>query len=229
MKVVSRDEWLSARKDLLTREKELTRLRDAVTAQRRDLPMVKLDEYVLDGPNGKTTLLKAFEGRRQLIVYHFMFGPDDTVGHNSCALMADNIAHPEHLNALDTTVALVSRAPLSKLLPFHQRMGWTIPWYSSFDSAFNYDFHVTNDESIAPVEYNYKDKATLIEKGTPWYVSGDWQGVSVFYRDADEVFHSYSAYERGIDGLVNTHNYLDLTPLGRQEHISDVAFHDTYE
>ena len=99
-------------------------------------------------------------------------------------------------------------------------MGWTIPWYSSFGSDFNYDFHVTNDESIAPVQYNYKDKATLIERGTPWYVSGEWQGLSVFLRDGDEVYHTYSAYERGIEALVNTYTYLDLTPLGRYRHIS---------
>jgi predicted dithiol-disulfide oxidoreductase (DUF899 family) len=107
-------------------------------------------------------------------------------------------------------------------------MGWTVPWYSSFGSDFNYDFHVTNDESVAPVQYNYKDKATLIEKSTPWYVSGEWQGVGVFLRDGDDVYHTYSAYERGIEGLVNTFNYLDLTPLGRQIHITDIKFHDSY-
>ena len=114
--------------------------------------------------------------------------------HNSCSLLVDNISH-EHLHALDTTIALVSRAPLSKLTPFKDRMGWTVPWYSSFGSGFNYDFHVTNDESVAPVEYNYKDKATLIEKGTPWYSSGEWQGLSVFLRDGDDVYHTYSAYD----------------------------------
>jgi predicted dithiol-disulfide oxidoreductase (DUF899 family) len=227
--ITSRDEWLRARKELLAAEKELTLRRDAVNELRRGLPMVKVDkDYVFDGPDGKVRLLDLFEGRRQLIVYHFMFGPDDTEGHNSCSLLVDNIAHEEHLHALDTTIALVSRAPLGKLAAFRERMGWTIPWYSSFGSDFNYDYHVTTDESVMPVEYNYKDKATLVAKGTPWYAEGEWQGLSVFLRDGDDVFHTYSAYERGIDGLVNTYNYLDLTPLGRQAHVTQFKLHDAY-
>jgi predicted dithiol-disulfide oxidoreductase (DUF899 family) len=228
-KIVSPDEWLTARKELLAEEKEVTLRQDALSARRRELPMVKLDkDYVLEGPDGKTSLLDAFEGRRQLIVYHFMFAPEDTEGHNSCSLLVDNISHEEHLHALDTTVALISRAPFSKLTPFKDRMGWTIPWYSSFGSDFNYDFHVTNDESVAPVEYNYKDKATLIAKDTPWYISGEWQGLSVFLRDGNDVYHTYSAYERGIDALVNTYTYLDLTPLGRQAHVTQFSLHDAY-
>jgi predicted dithiol-disulfide oxidoreductase (DUF899 family) len=227
--VVTRDEWLTARKKLLEEEKEVTLQQDALSARRRELPMVKLDKnYVFEGPQGKTTLLEAFDGRRQLIVYHFMFSPDDTEGHNSCSLLVDNISHEEHLHALDTTIALVSRAPLNKLTPFKHRMGWTVPWYSSFGSDFNYDFHVTNDEAVAPVEYNYKDKATLIEKGTPWYSSGEWQGLSVFLRHGDDVYHTYSAYERGLDALVNTYTYLDLTPLGRQAHVAQFSLHDAY-
>ncbi|MDT7799045.1 MAG: hypothetical protein QOI78_2478 [Actinomycetota bacterium] len=227
--IVSREEWLTARKDLLAEEKELTRRQDALSERRRGLPMVKVDkEYVFEGPGGKVRLLDLFEGRRQLIVYHFMFAPGDTEGHNSCALLVDNISHEEHLHALDTTIALVSRAPIGSLSAFRERMGWTIPWYSSFGSDFNYDYHVTNDESVTPVEYNYKDKATLTSKGTPWYVDGEWQGLSVFLRDGDEVYHSYSAYERGIDALVNTYSYLDLTPLGRQAHVTQFALHDTY-
>jgi predicted dithiol-disulfide oxidoreductase (DUF899 family) len=228
-KIVSPDEWLTARKEFLKEEKELTLRQDALSERRRELPMVKLDkDYVFEGPNGKTSLLDLFEGRRQLIIYHFMFAPEDAEGHNSCSLLVDNISHEEHLHALNTTIALISRAPLSKLTPFKDRMGWTIPWYSSFGSDFNYDLHVTNDESVAPVEYNYKDKATLIEKGTPWYVSGEWQGLSVFLRDGDDVYQTYSAYERGIDGLVNTYSYLDLTPLGRQAHVTQFSLHDTY-
>jgi predicted dithiol-disulfide oxidoreductase (DUF899 family) len=228
-KIVSPDEWLTARKELLKEEKELTLRQDALNERRRELPMVRLDkDYTFEGPDGKTSLLDLFEGRRQLITYHFMFAPEDTEGHNSCSLLVDNISHAEHLHALDTTIALISRAPLSKLTPFKDRMGWTIPWYSSFGSDFNYDLHVTNDESVAPVEYNYKDKATLIEKGTPWYVSGEWQGVSVFVRDGDDVYHTYSAYERGIDSLVNTYSYLDLTPLGRQAHVTQFSLHDAY-
>ena len=226
---VSPQEWLAARKDLLEEEKDVTLRQEAVNARRRQLPMVKLDKnYIFEGRDGKASLLDIFEGRRQLIVYHFMFGPDDDEGHNSCSLMVDNISHEEHLHALDTTIALVSRAPLNKLLSFRERMGWSVPWYSSFGTDFNYDFHVTNDESVAPVQYNYKDKATLIEKGTPWYARGEWQGLSVFLRDGDDVYHTYSAYERGIEGLVNTFNYLDLTPLGRQIHITDINFHDCY-
>jgi predicted dithiol-disulfide oxidoreductase (DUF899 family) len=228
-KVVSREEWLTARKNLLREEKELTLRRDALSEGRRGLPMVKVDkDYVFDGHSGKARLLDLFEGRRQLIVYHFMFAPGDSEGHNSCSLLVDNISHEEHLHALDTTIALVSRAPLESLTAFKERMGWTIPWYSSFGSDFNYDYHVTNDESVAPVEYNYKDKATLLEKGTPWYTEGEWQGLSVFLRDGDEVYHTYSAYERGIDALVNTYAYLDLTPLGRQAHVTQFSLHDAY-
>ncbi len=228
-RVVSREEWLTARKELLAEEKEVTLRRDALSARRRELPMVKVEEdYVFEGPGGKARLLDLFEGRRQLVVYHFMFGPDDTEGHHSCSLLVDNIAHEEHLHALDTTVALVSRAPTGKLTAFRERMGWSVPWYSSLGSDFNYDYHVTTDESVAPVEYNYKDKATLIDKGTPWYAEGEWQGLSVFFRDGDDVHHTYSTYERGIDPLVTTYAYLDLTPLGRQAHVTEFRLHDGY-
>jgi predicted dithiol-disulfide oxidoreductase (DUF899 family) len=165
-RLASQDEWLTARKDLLKEEKEVTLRREALNARRRELPMVKLDkEYVFEGIGGKASLLDAFEGRHQLIIYHFMFGPDDNEGHNSCSLLVDNISHEEHLHALQTTIALVSRAPLSKLLAFKARMGWTIPWYSSFGSDFNYDFHVTIDESIAPVQYNYKVNRSGFDAG----------------------------------------------------------------
>jgi predicted dithiol-disulfide oxidoreductase (DUF899 family) len=228
--IVSPDEWLTARKELLEAEKEALRMQDAVTAQRRKLPMVRIGkDYAFEGPDGKLGLLDLFEGRDQLIVYHFMFDPDQDEGHNSCSLLVDNISHPSHLHANNTTIALVSRAPMEKLTPFKERMGWTIPWYSSFGSDFNYDFHVTNDKSVAPVEYNYKDEATLIAKGTPWYTSGEWQGLSVFLRDGADVHHTYSTYERGIDPLVNTYTYLDLTPLGRQSHVTEFALHDTYD
>ncbi|GAB3871132.1 DUF899 domain-containing protein [Dactylosporangium cerinum] len=228
--VVNRDEWLTARKELLTAEKEALLAQDAVSARRRALPIVKIDkDYTFEGPEGKLRLVDLFEGRRQLIIYHFMFGPDQDEGHNSCSLLVDNISHEEHLHANNTTIALVSRAPIAKLTPFRNRMGWTIPWYSSFGGDFNYDFHATNDEAVAPVEYNYKDKDTLIAKGTPWYTDGEWQGLSVFLRDGDDVYHTYSAYERGIDPLVNTYTYLDLTPLGRQSHVTQFALHDTYD
>lgn len=227
--IASREEWLTARKELLADEKDLTRRHEVLAERRRNLPMVKVDEeYVFEGADGKLGLLDLFEGRRQLIVYHFMFGPDQLEGHNSCSLMVDNISHEEHLHGLNTTIALISRAPIERLSAFRERMGWTIPWYSSLGNDFNYDYHVTNDESVRPVEYNYKDKETLIAKGTPWYVEGEWQGLSVFLRDGDDVFHTYSVYERGIENLVNTYNYLDLTPLGRQAHVEQIVHHDKY-
>jgi predicted dithiol-disulfide oxidoreductase (DUF899 family) len=228
-KIVSRDEWLTARKELLKEEREATHVQDAVSARRRELPMVKIDtDYVFEGPRGAASLLDLFDGRRQLIIYHFMFGPDGEEGHTSCSLLVDNIGHTAHLHARDTTIALVSRAPWAQLAPFKKRMGWSIPWFSSFGSDFNYDFHATTDDSVAPVEYNYKDKAALIEAGTPFYLSGDWHALSVFLRDGRDVFHTYSTYERGLDSLVNTYNYLDLTPLGRQAHVTEFSLHDAY-
>src|SRR5581483_10080830 len=145
--IVSRDEWLAARKQLLDEEKALSRQRDAVNAQRRRLPMVKVDKpYVFEGRDGKGSLLNLFDARHQLIVYHFMFDPSWEEGCASCSLLVDNIGHLAHLHARDTTLALVSRAPLARIESFRKRMGWTLPWYSSFGSDFNYDFHVTSDE-----------------------------------------------------------------------------------
>ncbi|MBS1216432.1 MAG: hypothetical protein H6R20_1406 [Proteobacteria bacterium] len=216
--VVSREDWLAARKSLLAKEKALTRQRDAVSAERRRLPMVRLDkQYVFDGPTGMVMLLDLFERRRQLIVYHFMFDPAWAEGCPSCSLVMDNVGHLAHLHARRTSFAAVSRAPLAKLQAYARRMGWTFPWYSSFGTDFNYDFHVTNDEAVAPVEYNYLGKADLIAKGEPWFAAGESHGLSVFLRDGGSVFHTYSTYARGADLLVGTFNYLDLTPLGRQE------------
>jgi predicted dithiol-disulfide oxidoreductase (DUF899 family) len=217
-KIVSRAEWLVARKELLTKEKEATRARDKLNAKRRRLPMVKIDrEYVFEGPDGKANRLDLFDGRRQLIVYHFMFDPCLDKGCPSCSFTVDNIGHLAHLCARDTSLALVSRAPLAKIEAFKRRMGWAFPWYSLFGSDFNYDFHVTLDEAIAPVEYNYRDKAMHEQAGMPWFTSGELHGVSVFLRDADSIYHTYSTYARGTDLLNGTYNYLDLTPLGRQE------------
>ena len=217
-KVVSRDEWLVARKALLAKEKELTRHRDAVNAERRRLPMVRIDKpYVFEGPAGKASLLDLFEGRRQLIVYHFMYDPGWDEGCPSCSFLVDNIGHLAHLRARKTSLALVSRAPMARIEPFRKRMGWTIPWYSSFGSDFNYDFHVTLDEAVAPVEYNYTDKAMLVQKGEAYFTQGESHGLSVFLRDGDTILHTYSTYARGADLIVGTYNYLDLTPLGRQE------------
>ena len=216
--IVSRAEWLDARKALLAKEKEFTRERDTLNAERRRLPMVRVDkDYVFEGPHGPARLLDLFEGRQQLIVYHFMFDPSWDAGCPSCSFLTDNIGHLAHLHARKTTLALVSRAPLKKIEAYRKRMGWTIPWYSSFGSDFNYDFHVTLDETVAPVEYNYTDKAALLEKSESYFTDGESHGVSVFLRDGDNVFHTYSAYARGTDLLVGTYNYLDMTALGRQE------------
>jgi predicted dithiol-disulfide oxidoreductase (DUF899 family)/ketosteroid isomerase-like protein len=216
--IVSRVEWLGARKALLAKEKEFTRQRDALNAERRRLPMVRVDkDYVFDGPHGPARLLDLFEGCQQLIVYHFMFDPSWDAGCPSCSFLTDNIGHLAHLHARKTTLALVSRAPLTKVEAYRRRMGWTIPWYSSFGSDFNYDFHVTLDETVAPVEYNYTEKAVLREKGESYFTHGESHGLSAFLRDGDNVFHTYSAYARGTDLLVGTYNYLDMTALGRQE------------
>ncbi len=216
--IVFREEWLAARKQLLAQEKEFTRRRDALNAARRKLPRVKIDkEYFFEAPTGRARLLDLFEGRRQLIVYHFMFDPSWDEGCPMCSLLADNIGHLAHLHARDTALAVVSRAPLAKIKPFKARMGWTFTWYSSWGSDFNYDFHVTLDEDVAPVEYNYRRKAEHEQAGMPWLTRGEQPGLSVFLRDEGEIFHTYSTYARGGDLLIGTYNYLDLTPLGRQE------------
>ncbi len=211
--IVSRAEWLVARKELLTQEKEFTRQRDALSAERRKLPMVKIEkEYVFEGPNGRTNLLALFEGRRQLIVYHFMFDPSWDEGCKSCSYLADNVeGGVVHLAARDTSFAAISRAPLAQIESFKRRMGWTFRWLSSYGSDFNYDFHVTLDEAAGSVEYNYQHAAALAQ------ATRELPGLSVFLHDGDSIFHTYSTYQRGLDLLLNTYNYLDLTPLGRQE------------
>jgi predicted dithiol-disulfide oxidoreductase (DUF899 family) len=211
--LVSRAEWLLARKELLTKEKEFTRQRDALSAHRRKLPMVQIEKaYVFEGPNGRTRLLDLFEGRRQLIIYHFMFDPSWDEGCKSCSYLADNFQGGiVHLAARDTSFAAISRAPLAKIESFKRRMQWTFRWLSSYGSDFNYDFHVTLDEAAGSVEYNYANAAALAQ------TEGEYPGLSVFLRDGDTVFHTYSTYQRGLDLLINTYNYLDLTPLGRQE------------
>jgi uncharacterized protein (TIGR02246 family) len=216
--IASRAEWLAARKALLAKEKELTRRRDALNAERRRLPMVRVDkDYVFEGPHGPAGLPDLFEGRPQLIVYHFMFDPSWDAGCPSCSFLADNIGHLAHLHARRTTLALVSRAPLEKIEAYRRRMGWTIPWYSSFGSDFNYDFHVTLDEAVVPVEYNYTDRSVLLQHGERYFTEGESHGLSVFLRDGGTIFHTYSTYARGTDLLVGTYNYLDMTALGRQE------------
>jgi predicted dithiol-disulfide oxidoreductase (DUF899 family) len=216
--IVSPEEWLEARKQLLAREKELTRHRDEVNAERRRLPMVEITkDYVFEGPE-KAGLVDLFDGRQQLLVFHFMFEPHWDEGCPSCSYIADNIGHLSHLHARDTSLILVSRAPFEKLAAYRQRMGWTVPWYSSHGSDFNYDFHVTIDKAVAPVEYNYKSEERLIEQAPSWAGwSGDQPGVSAFLREDDRVFHTYSRYERGVEVLMGTYTWLDLTARGRQE------------
>ena len=228
--VVSRDEWLAARKQLLVKEKQATRARDALNAERRRLPMVEIDkDYVFEGPGGEAGLLDLFESRRQLIVGHFMFDPSWDDGCPSCSAGADEVSGGllEHLHARDTTLAYVSRAPLAKLEDYKARKGWTFPWYSSYGSEFNYDFHVTLDESVAPVEYNYRTKAEHDQAGTGYYFEGEQPseqpGTSYFLRDTqsgtggDRVFHTYSTFGRGAEQTGGSYYWLDLTALGRQE------------
>ena len=213
-KVVSREEWLAARTAFLIKEKEFTKQRDALSQARRELPWAKVDKtYVFDGPNGKETLSDLFESRSQLVVYHFMFNPNWEAGCKHCSFWADNFNDIiVHLNHRDVTMLAISRAPLSKLDAFKQRMGWTFKWVSSEDSDFNYDYNVSftpEQTQGGEVLYNYaKSKMD----------AADREGVSVFYKDeTGAIFHTYSSFARGID-LVNTaYNYLDLVPKGRDE------------
>lgn len=229
-RIVSREEWLVARRELLATEKELTRAHDAVAAQRRELGMVKIDkDYRFTGPAGVTRLPDLFDGRRQLVVYHFMFDPQWDEGCPSCSLVADNIGHLAHLHGADTSLVLVSRAPFVKIEPFKARMGWSVPWVSSYGSDFNYDFHVSNDPAVAPVQYNYKDAATLEREGLGGFANAEGHGVSVFLRAGGSVFHTYSAYGRGVEPLLGTYHYLDLTPSGRQKYVNEFRHHDDYE
>ena len=222
-KVVSRAEWLTARKELLQQEKELTRRRDALSARRRQLPMVEIEkEYVFEGPEGRVTLLDLFAGRRQLIVAHFMFDPRWEHGCPSCSAGADELADGqlEHLHVRDTTLAYVSRAPIDKIERYKAKKGWTFPWYSSYGSDFNYDFHVTLDETVAPLEYNYRTREEYEQLGNDFFDAEqpiEMPGLSCFLRVGDRVFHTYSNYARGAEMTGGSPYQLDLTALGRQE------------
>lgn len=215
-RVVSRAQWLEARRALLEREKAATRERDALNALRRQLPMVHVEkDYRFEGPSGRVRLLDLFAGRRQLLVLHVMFHVDRAC--TGCSFLVDSLPHLSHLHARDTSLALISRAPLAQLAQFKKRMGWSAPWYSSLGSDFNYDFHVTTDASIAPVEYNYRDQRALERSGQSYHARGEQPGVSVFLRDESAVFHSYSTYGRGLESFLSAYHYLDLTPIGRGE------------
>ncbi|MGP4016024.1 DUF899 domain-containing protein [Saccharopolyspora sp. 5N708] len=220
--IVSHQEWLVARRELLAREKEFTRARDELNADRRRLPMVEIDkDYRFEGPQGPVDLPGLFDGRAQLVIYHAMFDPSWEAACRSCSAFIDQIGHLAHLRARGTSLVLVSRARLTKIERFRARMGWTVPWLSSFGSDFNYDFHVTLDESVCPVEYNYRSAEEHRRAGTDYYVSGEQPfelpGLSCFLRVDDKVFHTYSTYGRGLDVLGSTTSFLDLTALGRQE------------
>ncbi len=226
--VVSREEWTQARKALLAREKTFTHGRDAISAARRDLPMVKVDKtYVFEEPGGKRTLDDLFAGKRQLIVYHFMLGPTWTEGCRSCSLIADHFEPSVvHLTARDTALVAISRTSVERIEPFKKRMGWTFRWLSSAGTDFNLDYHVSVEpEQVgAEVEYNYVKTR---------FPSEERPGLSVFLREGGSTYHTYSTYGRGLDLLIGAYNYLDLTPLGRQEEgakhgMEWVRHHDRY-
>ena len=215
--VVTREAWLAARKRLLAAEKAATRSRDALNAERRRLPMVRIDkEYVFEGPEGKVTLAGLFGDSRQLIVQHVMFDPDWDAACPGCTASIDELADGmlAHVRSRDTTFVLVSRAPLAKLQKYQAAKGWTVPWYSSHGSDFNYDFQATLDRSIPQLEYNYRPEPEIVSGDT---TSAEVPGLSCFLRDGDNIFHTYSTYARGTDGLGGSYSLLDLTALGRQE------------
>ncbi|NEB80416.1 DUF899 domain-containing protein [Streptomyces sp. SID14478] len=196
-KVVTHEEWRAAREELLALEKAATRARDELNARRRELPMAEVDKlYVFEGPDGKAELLDLFEGRAQLVVYHFMFAPEWEAGCASCSGFLDQIGHLAHLRARGTAFAAVSRAPFTRILPFKARMGWTVPWYSSHLTDFNQDFGATVGSAEGVQER---------------------PALSCFLRDGERVFHTYTTFDRGLDNIGFTSNLLDLTALGRQE------------
>jgi predicted dithiol-disulfide oxidoreductase (DUF899 family) len=229
-KTVSHEEWLAARRQHLSREKEFTRLRDELSRQRRELPWERVEkDYVFDGPSGRKSLADLFDGRSQLIVYHFMFGPGWKEGCPSCSYLSDHFdGLTVHLANRDVTLAVVSRAPISEIEAFRKRMGWRFQWVSSFGSDFNYDYQVsfTKDEiARGEVYYNYDMQP---------FPSEEAPGASVFFKDGNgKIFHTYSTYGRGLDILVGAYNFLDLAPKGRDEDglaftMAWVRHHDKY-
>ncbi|PGG95680.1 hypothetical protein GX51_08168 [Blastomyces parvus] len=231
IQVASLDEYRAARLSLLAKEKEATRVRDLLAAERRKLPMVEMTKpYTFTGINAETgekqalTLSDLFSNRRQLIIYHFMFDPSWEAGCSSCSLMGDSIPPLHHLYSRSTSFVVVSRAPIEKINAYKDRMGWTsFPWVSSYNDDFNYDMHVTQDQEVRPVEYNFKSKDELDNAGQDYFTTGEQPGTSIFYRgdgtvgEEGKVYHTYSTYARGGEHLINTFSLLDLTPLGRQD------------
>jgi predicted dithiol-disulfide oxidoreductase (DUF899 family) len=217
--IVSRAEWTEARVKLLRREKALTKSRDELSAARRRLPMVQVTEgYRFTAADGRRpALVDLFERRHQLIVDHYMFDPDWEDGCMSCAGRVDQYGNLQHLHRRDTTVAVVSRAPIEKIERFKHKMGWDFPWYSSFGSRFNFDYGVSFDDTVQAPTYNYRSAAEWQARGMP-APKGEVHGTSAFLRDGDRVFHTYSTYGRGTEQVGGTHYYLDMTALGRQEH-----------
>ena len=219
-KIVSREKWIDARRQLLAREKEFTRLRDQLSQERRDLPWERVEKsYVFDGPDGKETLSELFDGRSQLVVYHFMFDPSWDAGCKSCSFWVDNFDHIViHLNHRDVTMIAVSRAPLDKLAAYRKRMGWEVKWVSSFGNDFNRDYYVSH----TPEELEKKEGFYNYTLQKPY--ASEAPGISVFWKDASgAVFHTYSCYARGLDMLNGAYHYLDLVPKGRDE--ANLPFH----
>ncbi len=227
--IVSQEEWLTKRIELLALEEAAAKQREQINEERRKLPMVEITKpYTFEGPSGKLSLRDLFEGRRQLIIYNFMFDPDWDEGCRWCSYLADNVGNITHLHARDTTFTLMSRAPLAKIEPFKARMGWTFPWVSSFGSDFNYDFHATLDEANAPVLYMYRDKETLEKEGLGFFTEGEQGAINVFLREGDRVFHTYASFGSEHDVVHSTDMYLDFTPLGRGNE-GALRHHDKYE
>lgn len=212
--IASREEWLALRLELLAEEKALTREYDRINAKRRRLPMVKVEKsFTFVGAEGEKTLFELFGEHRQLIVYHFMFGPDWEKGCPGCTSYVDAIGDLSTLGERNTAMVLVSRAPLEKLLAYQKEKGWTIPWYSSGKTDFNFDFGVTFDPARGPATYNYKEMEVQKVEEMP--------GLSVFFRLGDDVYHTYSTFQRGGEALTDTYRLLDVTPYGRQEDFED--------
>ncbi len=227
--IVNHEDWVEARTALLTKEKEFNKLRDELAQARRDLPWEKVDEeYLFEGPNGNESLADLFDGRSQLIVYHFMFGPNWEEGCKSCSFMADHFDPTIiHLNQRDVSMVVISNGPLDRIQAFQKRMGWTFKWMSALGTSFNSDYNVsfTEEELKGEITYNYKQQASSMD---------ELPGLSVFVRDKDgTIYHTYSTYARGLDPMLTTYQYLDLVPKGRDEaelpfSMAWIDFHDSY-